>query len=1130
MSAVNNVARLLALSGMLLIPGLVQAQDASGSAFGESIDLSVDSAFSLVTVDVESGPLPSVSGSTPPPYNTSSSLLSVDVNANIVLAALVPAAMVDILETGTLNVSTTGDASPQSDSSASVEDVNLEILGNILLPLVLGLEAEAIESTATAGGSCKSGLTASGTTTLVGASLASTLAQLAGIVGILEVSPAPNTVLLDLSLLGGHLRIVLNEQIVTGDGATSRGITVNAIHITLDQLPIAAIITDVTGDVIISQSHAEVTCAEADIAVDISDSPDPVEAGQDLVYTLEVSNDGPDTAPNVLLEQLLPPGVTFVSAVPDQGSCGEASGTLSCDLGDLASGGSTTVTVTVTPTAPGSINTSASVSSDAHDSNLADNEDSESSTVNVAPGSADLAITLTDSPDPVNAGQPLTITLDVENNGPDTAENAVVQYTLPPGITPDSVTPSVGSCDVTVSAVTCNLGTLANGATPDIVIVMTPPIPATLQHSAVISSGTDDPTPDNNTANGSTTVQAVPDSSADLSMDKSDSPDPVVVGQPLTYTLTVTNNGPDATNSVVVTDTLPASVLFQSANASQGSCNHSAGTVTCNLGALLDQAVAVVTIVVIPQEAGPVSNTAAVASDIDDPDPDDNSDQEDSTVNPGSSDLSMTKTASANPVLVGDTFTYTLSVFNDGPDSATMVVVTDDLPDSLDFGSALPSQGSCNELNNLVTCQLGTIPNQGSANVVITVTPTVAGPLANVAVVDSQLDDPNPDDNEEEEETDVDPRRADLGLSKTSSMDPAFVDVPFDYILNIYNDGPQEATLVELEDEIPGNLVIGTITASQGSCNASGNTVTCALGTINAGASVNVTIEVTPTALGTLNNTAVVDSETEDPDISDNTATDTTEVATGRAAFGVTKVFSDGNPGEVEVSIDCNTGLILDQVKLISPSRGVIFVVTDYTSGTLDCTITEAVPAGYVPDYFDGTASSPDSCSFTDIESNEDFTCVITNTVQAVPVAIEKQWIYEGSANGVDEGYELLVECDGEIVGGETSCGPETPAGFDPQTYSCLLLQGEGNAVFPVEVIPNYPSSSCQVTEHPYDDAVEINNGCQDLTVWAGQGASCLVTNTVYFEGIPVLDMRGLILLSVLMLGMGLLAFRRMGV
>ena len=61
-----------------------------------------------------------------------------------------------------------------------------------------------------------------------------------------------------------------------------------------------------------------------------------------------------------------------------------------------------------------------------------------------------------------------------------------------------------------------------------------------------------------------------------------------------------------------------------------------------------------------------------------------------------------------------------------------------------------------------------------------------------------------------------------------------------------------------------------------------------------------------------------------------------------------------------------------------------------------------------------------------------------------------------------------------------------------------------------------------------YDSAVEVDNGCGSLTVSAGQGASCTITNTVFFEGIPTLDRFGLAILVLLTLGVGGVAFRRM--
>ena len=106
--------------------------------------------------------------------------------------------------------------------------------------------------------------------------------------------------------------------------------------------------------------------------------------------------------------------------------------------------------------------------------------------------------------------------------------------------------------------------------------------------------------------------------SADLAITKTDSPDPVVVGTNLTYTLTVVNNGPDGATAVNVVDTLPAGSAFVSATPSQGTCSGVA-TVTCSLGSLANGATATVTIVVTPGSIGSLNNSATVSAAQTDP-------------------------------------------------------------------------------------------------------------------------------------------------------------------------------------------------------------------------------------------------------------------------------------------------------------------------------------------------------------------------------------------------------------------------------------------------------------------------------------------------------------------------------
>ncbi|MBI3465375.1 MAG: DUF11 domain-containing protein [Planctomycetes bacterium] len=119
---------------------------------------------------------------------------------------------------------------------------------------------------------------------------------------------------------------------------------------------------------------------------------------------------------------------------------------------------------------------------------------------------------------------------------------------------------------------------------------------------------------------------------ADLVLTKTDNPDPANEGSNLTYNLTVTNNGPDGTADTTVTDVLPGSVTFVSATPSQGSCTQSGGTVTCNLGPLARSGSATVAIVVQPTVTGTITNMASVFAHPADPNLDNNTATQDTTV------------------------------------------------------------------------------------------------------------------------------------------------------------------------------------------------------------------------------------------------------------------------------------------------------------------------------------------------------------------------------------------------------------------------------------------------------------------------------------------------------------------
>jgi uncharacterized repeat protein (TIGR01451 family) len=242
---------------------------------------------------------------------------------------------------------------------------------------------------------------------------------------------------------------------------------------------------------------------------------------------------------------------------------------------------------------------------------------------------------------------------------------------------------------------------------------------------------------------------------ADLSVAITDSADPVIDGGQFSYTLSAHNSGPDAADSVVITQQLPVGVSFT--GASPG-CSEDAGTVTCRLGDLAKDASSVATVDVVANQSGAVTSTASIsAPGNDDASASNDADSETTNVQ-AAADLSVFQADSPDPVVVGAALTYSLTAVNDGPDTAKDVVLTDELPRSVRVSSISESQGRCTVRRTRVTCQLAEMGAADTVTVRLSVRPTRKGTITNRASVSaSQPLDPDGTDNDSTETTTVQP-------------------------------------------------------------------------------------------------------------------------------------------------------------------------------------------------------------------------------------------------------------------------------------------------------------------------------------------------------------------------------------
>ena len=128
-----------------------------------------------------------------------------------------------------------------------------------------------------------------------------------------------------------------------------------------------------------STGATEVTAiCSTDLSLTMTDAPDPVHVGENLVYTIHVVNHGSTNATGVIMTDTLPAGVAFISA---SAGCVQASGVVTCALPNLDYGGEAIVTITVVPTAAGPLTNEAVVACTEHDPTSANNTDTEGTTV-----------------------------------------------------------------------------------------------------------------------------------------------------------------------------------------------------------------------------------------------------------------------------------------------------------------------------------------------------------------------------------------------------------------------------------------------------------------------------------------------------------------------------------------------------------------------------------------------------------------------------------------------------------------------------------------------------------------------------------------------------------------------------
>lgn len=585
---------------------------------------------------------------------------------------------------------------------------------------------------------------------------------------------------------------------------------VTVMPLTVDLFPMFALTGTPDPNMSNNQAQDFITVdAAADLRLTKGDNlgPDPAIAGEVFTYTLEVANDGPSTAENVVLVDALPAEVEALGYVaPDGTSCtlgtpGNPGDPAICNLGTIPSGMSALVSIPVrvkpeagagtVPDHLGTIQNNAWTYAETYDPNNANNR----ATLNTGLlGVADLFI-VKNGPDEVAAGETATYFLTFGNLGPSTTHDIEIRDIL--NYFTDVVDWAVvdltpGSVDVNCeevpgflvpSTLACYFDQLPPGFSATLAVrVHYPPglISRNYLDLAQIFSTSYDPDESNNIDGWQTHVYQ----EADLAITKSGDPAKVRAGEQVKYTLVVTNHGPSLATDVLATDTLPEGITYETGPTTCARVSSDPEEVSCELGGLLPGASQTIELYAKVLPDAPTGENLVNFADVDSVTEDPNDGNNAATANTfieGMVDLRVTKFGKPDDVVsAGTPLIYTIVVDNFGPSYAHQVTILDQIVASggfelLDLSSDRPAD--CNPPGHYaaqtITCVLtGTLEpawtgNVGRWMVTATVIANEPGSIDNLVRVTSADFDPDLSNNEARVEHEIS-AVVDLQVTKTA--------------------------------------------------------------------------------------------------------------------------------------------------------------------------------------------------------------------------------------------------------------------------------------------------------------------------------------------------------------------------
>ncbi|MEL6483214.1 MAG: hypothetical protein AAFP96_00040, partial [Bacteroidota bacterium] len=715
------------------------------------------------------------------------------------------------------------------------------------------------------------------------------------------------------------------------------------------------------------------TPQQANLSLDKSVSESNPEVGEEITFTVQINNTGPDIATNVSVEDVIPSGYTIVAGSVSNGGIYNFGGsTILWDLASVPLTG-TTLTYRATVNTPtGTVgeydNTAQVTASDQFDPNstpndgTGDDQDTESITPNASDLSLVKTISAASSATP-NVGDTVVFELTLTNAGPNDATNVVLEDIVPSGYTLGTV--NNGGSAIAGTFITWNIGSLPVGSTTvsyEVTVnaptgtadeyLNTAELAAVDQFDPDSEPGNDDGDQDEDDEDFFEVTPQVVDIELEITASDTD-PD---VGDVVTFTINLSNLGTDAASGVSVADLVPAGYGNITGISDGGSFSLATNTIQWSglnvpVGSNTETLTFQATVLTPTGAAGEFTHIAEVtASDQFDSDStpnnddgDQSEDDEDSTTAaPQQANLSLTKIVVDNDLTpnVGEEISFEITISNTGPDDATNVEVTDLLPSGFDFVLYSATAGIYNQGTGL--WQVGTLNAGTTETLVIDALVNPTGDYTNIAeITASDAFDINstPNNNlgaeDDQDDVTITPVEIiDVSLTKTVDNLTPEVNSNVVFTLTVTNAGPSEATSLQVTDVIPSGFAYQS---DDGGTDYDDGTGIWDIGSLASGATTILNITASVNTTGVYLNTAEV-TQHDQVDVDSTPNND---------------VLAEDDQDQVEVIpiqlVDISVTKTADD---LTPNVGdpIVFTVTVTNDGPSDATnivVTDFLASGY---------------------------------------------------------------------------------------------------------------------------------------------------------------------------------------